>query len=187
LQPAILLNMVTSFSNPNAIILIGYMGSGKSTVGRMLAQKHNLLFEDLDDVIAHDAAASITELFIEKGAKSFRELEHLTLTKVLNNAANKVISLGGGAPCYYDNMALVATTTPHVFYLNASHKTLAQRLFPERRGRPLIAHAETEEDLQSFIAKHLFERQSFYRQANHIISADNKSIETLVAEVGKLI
>tara|TARA_B100000989_G_C19414474_1_gene415828 strand:- start:234 stop:773 length:540 start_codon:yes stop_codon:yes gene_type:complete len=179
--------MVTSFSNPNAIILIGYMGSGKSTVGRMLAQKHNLLFEDLDDVIAHDAAASITELFIEKGAKSFRELEHLTLTKVLNNAANKVISLGGGAPCYYDNMALVATTTPHVFYLNASHKTLAQRLFPERRGRPLIAHAETEEDLQSFIAKHLFERQSFYRQANHIISADNKSIETLVAEVGKLI
>ena len=163
------------------------MGSGKSTVGRMLAQKHNLLFEDLDDVIAHDAAASITELFIEKGAKSFRELEHITLTKVLKNAANKVISLGGGAPCYYDNMALVATTTPHVFYLNASHKTLAQRLFPERRGRPLIAHAETEEALQSFIAKHLFERQSFYRQANHIISADNKSIETLVAEVGKLI
>ena len=179
--------MVTSFSNPNAIILIGYMGSGKSTVGRLLAQKYNLLFEDLDDVIAHDAAASITELFIEKGAKSFRELEHITLRKVLKNAANKVISLGGGAPCYYDNMALVATTTPHVFYLNASHKTLAQRLFHERRGRPLIAHAETEEALQSFIAKHLFERQSFYRQANHIISADNKSIETLVAEVGKLI
>ena len=65
--------MATSFSNPNAIILIGYMGSGKSTVGRMLSQKRNLLFEDLDDVIAHDAAASIPELFIEKGAKSFRE------------------------------------------------------------------------------------------------------------------
>mgnify|MGYP005688147071 FL=1 len=179
--------MATSFSNPNAIILIGYMGSGKSTVGRMLSQKRNLLFEDLDDVIAHDAAASIPELFIEKGAKSFRELEHQTLKKVLKSAANKVISLGGGAPCYYDNMALVAATTPHVFYLNASHKTLARRLFPEKKGRPLIAHAETEEALQSFIAKHLFERQSFYRQANHIISVDNKSIETVVAEVGKLI
>ena len=179
--------MATSFSNPNAIILIGYMGSGKSTVGRMLAQTHNLLFEDLDDVIANDASASIPELFVEKGAKVFRELEHQTLKKILENAANKVISLGGGAPCYYDNMALVAATTPHVFYLNASHKTLAQRLFPEKNGRPLIAHAETEEALQSFIAKHLFERQPFYRQANNIISVDNKSIKALVAEVGKLI
>ena len=111
--------MATSFSNPNAIILIGYMGSGKSTVGRMLAQTHNLLFEDIDDVIANDASASIPELFVEKGAKVFRELEHQTLKKILENAANKVISLGGGAPCYYDNMALVAATTPHVFYLNA--------------------------------------------------------------------
>jgi shikimate kinase len=179
--------MTTSFSNLNAIILIGYMGSGKSTVGRMLAQTHNLLFEDLDDVIAYDAATSIPELFIEKGAKAFRELEHQTLKVVIENAANKVISLGGGAPCYYDNMALVAATTPHVFYLNASHKTLAQRLFPDKNGRPLIAHAETEQALQSFIAKHLFERQPFYRQANHVISVDDKSIKAVVAEIGKLI
>ncbi len=179
--------MATSFSKPNAIILMGYMGSGKSAAGRMLAQTHNLLFEDLDDVIANDAGTSVAEIFVEKGAKAFRELEHQKLKEVLESASNTVISLGGGAPCYYDNMALITATSSHVFYLNASHKTLAQRLFPEKKGRPLIAHAQTEEALQSFIAKHLFERQSFYRQANHIISVDDKSIEAVVAEIGKLI
>jgi shikimate kinase len=78
--------MATSFSNPNAIILIGYMGCGKSTVGRLLAKTHKLLFEDLDDIIARDAGASIPELFVEKGAKAFRELEHETLKKVLEVA-----------------------------------------------------------------------------------------------------
>jgi shikimate kinase len=179
--------MATSFSNPNAIILLGYMGCGKSTVGRLLAKTQNLLFEDLDDIIASDAGTSIPELFVEKGAKAFRELEHKTLKDVLEVADCKVISLGGGVPCYYNNMALIAATTPHVFYLSASNKTLAQRLFPEKNGRPLIAHAETEEALQSFIAKHLFERQSFYRQAAHVISVDNKPVEAVVDEIGKLI
>jgi shikimate kinase len=73
--------MATSYSNPNTIILIGYMGSGKSTVGRMLAETHKLLFEDLDNVIANEAGTSIPELFVEKGAKAFRELEHQTLKK----------------------------------------------------------------------------------------------------------
>jgi shikimate kinase len=179
--------MATPFSNPNAIILIGYMGCGKSTVGRLLAKTQNLLFEDLDDIIARDAGTSIPELFVDKGAKPFRELEHKTLKEVLEVADCKVISLGGGAPCYYNNMDLITAATPHVFYLNASHKTLAQRLFPEKNGRPLIAHAETEEALQSFIAKHLFERQSFYRQATHVISVDDKPVEAVVEEIGKLI
>ena len=179
--------MATSYSNPNTIILIGYMGSGKSTVGRMLAETHKLLFEDLDNVIANEAGTSIPELFVEKGAKAFRELEHEMLKKVIGVAASKVISLGGGVPCYYNNMALITAATPHVFYLNASHKTLAQRLFPEKNGRPLIAHVDSEEALQSFIAKHLFERQRFYRQAKHVISVDDKSIQAVVAEIGKLI
>ncbi len=179
--------MTTSFSNPNAIILIGYMGCGKSTVGRMLAKTQNLLFEDLDDIIARDTSTSVPELFVEKGAKAFRELEHKTLKELLEVADCKVISLGGGAPCYYNNMALITAATPYVFYLNASHITLAQRLFPEKNGRPIIAHAETQEALQSFIAKHLFERQSFYRQATHIISVDNKLIEAVVEEIRKLI
>jgi shikimate kinase len=163
------------------------MGCGKSTVGRLLAKTQNILFEDLDDMIERDKGASITELFVGKGAKAFRELEYEMLKKALQVGAEKVISLGGGAPCYYNNMALITAATPHVFYLNASHKTLAQRLFPEKNGRPLIAHAETEEALQSFIAKHLFERQSFYRQATHVISVDNKPIEAVVEEIGKLI
>ena len=179
--------MLTSFSNPNAIIIIGYMGSGKSTVGRMLAQTHSLLFEDLDDVIANDAGSSISKLFMEKGVKVFRELERKALKKTLKDATRRVISLGGGAPCYYDNMALIAATSPYVFYLNASHNTLAQRLFHEKNRRPLIEHVQTELALQSFIAKHLFERKNFYRQANHVISVDNKSIEAVVDEVGKLI
>ncbi len=179
--------MATSFSNPSAIILIGYMGCGKSTVGRLLAETHKLLFEDLDDMITRDKGASIPELFLEKGAKAFRELEHEMLKKALQVGVKKVISLGGGAPCYYNNMALITAATSHVFYLNASHKTLAQRLFPEKNGRPLIAHVETEEALQSFIAKHLFERQSFYRQANHIISVDDKPIEAVVEKIEKLI
>ena len=179
--------MATSFSKSNLIILIGYMGSGKSAVGRMLAQKHNLSFQDLDDIIANNAGTSIPKLFVEKGAKAFRALEHEALRNTLSVAANEVISLGGGTPCYYDNMNLILATTPNIFYLKASHITLTKRLFPEKNERPLIAHTKTAPALQSFIAKHLFERQSFYRQANHLIKVDDKSIEEVVADIEKLI
>ena len=179
--------MASSFSKSSVIILIGYMGSGKSTVGRMLAQKHNLSFQDLDDIIANNAGTTIPKLFVEKGAKAFRALEHEALKNALGATAKEVISLGGGAPCYYDNINLILDATPNVFYLKASHKTLAQRLFTEKNERPLIAHAKTASALQSFIAKHLFERQSFYNKANHQITVDDKSIEEVVTEIGKLI
>lgn len=179
--------MTTSFSNPNAIILLGYMGSGKSTVGKLLALRKGVVFEDLDDVIAQAQGTSIPDLFVSHGAKSFRELEHNALKNCLADTSKKVISLGGGAPCYFDNMKLINATTSHVFYLKASPKILAQRLFPEKDGRPLIAHTSSESELREFVAKHLFERQNFYMDAHHTISVDHKSIEDVVEEIVNLL
>ena len=174
------------FSNPNVIILLGYMGCGKSTVGAALAKQLNLPFEDLDDLITSVYGCSITELFKKKGAMVFREIESEILLKSLKNPRKRILSLGGGTPCYSDNMKQINFATPHVFYLEATPNSLAARLFAHRQNRPLIAHTETESELKEFVAKHLFERQHYYRQASHRISVDNASVQGVVSAISTL-
>lgn len=178
--------MQNDFTNQKSIILLGYMGCGKSTVGAALAKQLQMPFEDLDDQITSTYKSSIAELFQKKGAKGFREIEHQMLLKTLSNPTKRILSLGGGTPCYHDNMNRINTATPHVFYLEATAVSLAARLFPQRETRPLIAHTETESELKEFIAKHLFERQHYYRQANQRISVDNTSIQEVVDAIASL-
>ena len=169
--------MQSEFYNSNIIILLGYMGSGKSTVGKALAAHLNITFEDLDHSISSQYNCTIPELFSAKGAKAFRQIEHDLLDETLKNPSARVISLGGGTPCYHNNMDLITQTTPNVFYLKANPKTLSNRLLPARKSRPLIAHLDSETELTSFVAKHLFERQSFYNLASHNIVIDHKTID----------
>lgn len=166
------------------ITLLGYMGSGKSTIGRQLAKALKYEFIDLDTYIEEKEKCVISEIFNKKGEIYFRKQESLYLKEVLKNNSDIVLSLGGGTPCYANNMQLLTTTKDTLsFYLKLSSSSLVERLFDEKSERPLISHINTKEALQEFIAIHLFERQPFYELATHILKTDNLSIKAVVEQV----
>lgn len=167
------------------IVLMGYMGSGKSTIAKELAKRINSTAIDLDDYITNNEKMSVSDLFSQKGEIYFRKKETMYLQKLLLNKEDLVIAVGGGTPCYGSNMLEILNKSSS-FYLKASIKILAGRLEKEKESRPLIAGLP-HEALEEFIAKHLFERRNFYEQANHIISIDGKSVEIIVEEIRGLI
>lgn len=164
------------------IVLLGYMGSGKSTVGRLLAQKLGSSFIDLDVYIEDRLGKNISGIFEDHGEIFFRKKEHEFLKEILEKEENLVLSLGGGTPCYSNNMELVLEYTPNVFYLRLSIAKLAERLKSEKDHRPLIRHLPDIE-LPEFIGKHLFERSPFYNQATYILDADRLNEEALLTEI----
>jgi shikimate kinase len=169
------------------IILLGYMGSGKSTIGQTLANELNLSFVDLDHAIEKEIGMSIRDFFEASGELKFRRLENDVLKKVILENRSMILSTGGGTPCYGNNLELMKSAlNTKVFYLKASIKTLSERLVSEKATRPLI-QAIGEEDLPEFIGKHLFERSNFYLQAHHVIDIDQKSVETIAKEIVELL
>ena len=167
------------------IVLLGYMGSGKSTIAKELAKKINSTAIDLDDYIANYEKLSVSELFTQKGEIYFRKKESVYLQELLHNNENLVIAVGGGTPCYGNNIREILNGSSS-FYLKASVKTLAVRLEKEKESRPLISGLP-DDALEEFIAKHLFERRNYYEQANYIVSIDGKTIENIVEEIRQLI
>ncbi len=166
------------------IVLLGYMGSGKTEIGRLLAEMLSYDFTDLDAHIEMEEGQSINAIFQEKGEIYFRKAETKHLKKLLEHANRTVLSLGGGTPCYSNNMELVnghdGSTS---IYLKTSIATLAKRLKIQKADRPLIAHIETEEAMTEFIGKHLFERIPFYNLANTVIETDDKSVQEVVESI----
>lgn len=165
------------------IVLLGYMGCGKSTAGRLLAEQLQLPFVDLDEYLTNKYGGSIPNLFLKNDEIGFRKLEKIALNEILVNQEKSVLSLGGGTPCYADNMQSVLQATPHTFYLSPSVNMLCNRLFPARNQRPMISHLNNKKDLLEFISKHIFERKQFYEQANHPIYLRNESPEELVSQI----
>ena len=165
------------------IILLGYMGCGKSTVGRLLAKQLLLPFIDLDDHLSRIHGRSVQNLFLEHGEISFRKLEKTALDDLLASAQVSVLSLGGGTPCYADNMQSVIQSTPLTFYLSTSISTLCNRLFLEKDHRPMISHLTSKEKLKDFIAKHIHERKMFYEQANHLMYLQDETPQELVNQI----
>ena len=168
------------------IVLVGYMGSGKSTIGKLLAKKLKISFLDLDEVLEERLGDSISNVFNGKGEIFFRKKEHEYLNDILSQNNNFVLSTGGGTPCYSGNMDSMLALADHVFYLKISIPGLVKRLIMEKEHRPLIKNID-DGDLPEFIGKHLFERNNFYLKANHILECDNKDPETLVAEIRGLL
>ena len=165
------------------IVLLGYMGSGKTTIGKQLAKKLYVPFFDLDQLIEQKEKRLISEIFEEKGEIYFRKKEHMYLEEFLQTENSFVLSLGGGTPCYAGNMDVILNEEGvSSFYLQASIPTLKERLVRNRQQRPLVSGL-SEEKLTEFIAKHIFERRNFYKLANHTIAVDHKEIETIVAEI----
>lgn len=166
------------------VILIGYMASGKSTLGRKLAEKIDYGFIDLDEYIEKKEKKSIKSIFKTEGEIYFRKLETSYLNEILENTAHIVLSLGGGTPCYGNNMdRILNAKNVKSIYLKASIPTLVSRLKNETSKRPLIAHLETDALLSEFIGKHLFERAQFYNLANIKISTDKKGESEIIEEL----
>jgi shikimate kinase len=165
------------------IILLGYMGSGKTTIGIQLARKLFLNFTDLDDFIEEKEQQSIKEIFKQKGEIYFRKIEHKYLKQFINENESYVLSLGGGTPCYAGNLDLILKDKKSLsFYLRGSIPTLFKRLSENKFKRPLISDL-SDDQLTEYLAKHLFERSLFYDKATHKISIDNKEIQEIVTEI----
>lgn len=166
------------------VILIGYMGSGKSAVGKILAAKLDFPFVDLDDAIEKSAGQSISELFKTKGEIFFRKQENKVLKDVLSSSGHLILATGGGTPCYGDAINVMKNTPgSKVIYLRTPISVLTNRLYPEKSGRPLIAHLDTPEDIAEFIGIHIFERLQFYNRADITIDTGTKTVEEIVKEV----
>jgi len=169
------------------ITLLGYMGSGKSTIGVYLATILEYDFIDLDNFIEEKEGVSVKEIFKAKGEIYFRKIENTCLKEIYASQNNVVLSLGGGTPCFSGNMELINSENSKSIYLKLLPKSLSDRLFLEKEHRPLISHLKTEDNLIEFIAIHLFERQSYYNQAAHVITADRFTVKEIVENIVKVL
>jgi len=167
------------------IVLLGYMACGKSAVGKELAKSNDFRFIDLDDFIEENERLTISEIFDKKGEIYFRKVEAEYLSEILNIKENSIISLGGGTPCYGNNMKLIQENSKS-FYLKASVNTIFERLRGETAKRPLVK-AIGVANLQEYIAKHLFERASFYEKAHHTVSVNEISIAEISKKINDLL
>nr|WP_314497761.1 shikimate kinase [uncultured Chryseobacterium sp.] len=163
------------------ISLVGYMGSGKSHISKILSDKLDFKLIDLDKEISRRNKLTIPEIFEKKGEIHFRKLEREILEEILAAEENIVLSLGGGTPVYYNNMEIINLNSKSVF-LRTSINTLIERISKQKEKRPLIANI-SDENLPEFIAKHLFERNQYYSKAQFNISTDSKEPEQIMKEI----
>jgi len=145
--------------------LIGYMGAGKTTLGKILAKHKGLEFIDLDHFIENRYQKTINDIFRERGEEGFRKIES-ELLKEVANFENVVISTGGGAPCFYDNIQYM-NEKGSTIYLKASPASLIKRIALCKEKRPLLKD-KSDEELVNFITDTLNKREKFYNQA-HIV------------------
>lgn len=162
------------------IFLLGYMASGKSTLGEALADALDYAFVDLDGLLEGKLGMPVGAYIEQKGELSFRKAEHEALVSWLEEGPkDAVVALGGGTPVFYDHMALLNEVGRTVF-LDVSIGELAQRL-KGSTDRPLI---KSQEDLVEFVAKHLFERRPYYSQAQMRVKGDELEVKDLTDALG---
>lgn len=164
------------------IVLLGYMGCGKSTIASRLSKIINIPFVDLDQYIEEKTNLSVSAIFEQRGEIYFRKVEHELFKELLASQESLIIGLGGGTPCYANNHELLKQDNVASFYLKASIDTLFNRLSVNKSKRPLIAN-KTNEEMKEFIAMHVFERSFYYNQAKYTVSVDQKSAEEICNEV----
>lgn len=151
------------------IILIGYMGAGKTTIGHALAKQLGVPFNDLDWYIETRMHRSVSQIFSERGEEGFRRIEHNMLHEVAE-FENVVVSCGGGTPCFFDNIDYMNRQGDTV-YLKASPEVLHQHLQMGRTVRPLLLN-KTADEVRAFIAEQLKQREAFYSKARHTLNVD---------------
>ena len=151
------------------IILIGYMGSGKTTVGKALSKETGMMFYDLDWYIESRMRKTVSQIFAEKGEEAFRKIEYNMLHEVAE-FEDVIISCGGGTPCFFDNMDYL-NQQGDVVYLKATPETLYKHLLMAKIERPLLKDKSPEE-LIAYITEHLKERAPFYEKAHYTLNVN---------------
>ena len=165
------------------IILVGYMGCGKSTIGCKLAKKLNRGFVDLDNFIESSEKKEINEIFAVSGDLYFRQKESLYLESIISKSDNIVLSLGGGTICYNNNVDLIKNSKNISFYLKLNATKLTSRLYNFKSKRPLLSTMNNQNNLLEYISKHLFEREIYYRKSDYIIDCNDKSINNIIDSI----
>ena len=148
------------------IVLIGYMGSGKTTVGKALAKEIGLPFYDLDWYIESRMRKKVSQIFAERGEEGFRQIERNMLHEVAE-FEDVVISCGGGTPCFFDNMDYL-NQQGQVVYLRCEPEVLRQHLLMGKGDRPLLKGTSADE-LVSFISEQVAYREQFYTKARYTL------------------
>lgn len=151
------------------IILIGYMGAGKTTVGKQLADDLGLMFYDLDWYIISRMHRTVAQIFEESGEEGFRKMEHNMLHEVAE-FENVVLSCGGGTPCFFDNMDYLNRQGETV-YLKATPEVLYAHLKMGKTVRPLLLN-KTPEEVEAFVKEQLAQREPYYLKAKHVLDVN---------------
>ena len=169
------------------IVLLGYMGCGKTKVGKKLSKKIGAKFIDLDSEIEDYYSKTINQIFEESGEIGFRQIERKILISILYKNEFSVLSLGGGTPCYFNNMEIINKKTNLTFFLNLDSQVLVDRLFTRKEKRPLLASINKKSEMKDYVNKHLFERINYYMKANHVINLREKNIRDTCNKIMSLL
>ena len=168
------------------IFLVGYMGCGKSTLGRKLAKECNAPFYDMDSVIEQREGASISDIFHFAGEQYFREKERELIEELGAMPGDMIISPGGGAPAWGDNMERMNTLGEAV-YLRRTAKQIASRLSPRGRYKRPKLRGLNDEELVAFMTENMAEREPFYSRAAHCVDCAEMSDEAIIGAILDLI
>jgi len=160
------------------IFIIGFMASGKTTIGKKLATKLDLPFIDLDKVFEESQNTTIRLYMYKFGEDAFRLIEKEILEKVIHENENAVISTGGGTPCFFNNMQLM-NSGGLTIYLEVDTPILVNRLMNSKNDRPLV-WGKTKADLTEYAKKLLEKRNEFYSQAKYKINGKNLTVENVL-------
>lgn len=163
------------------IFLVGYMGCGKSTIGRALARRLKMDFLDMDPLIEQHCGKSIRKIFATEGEEGFRLHEKEVLAEIVTEQQDCIVATGGGAPCFFDNMEVMNRAGITV-YFQMSPEKLAGRLEHGKAKRPLLQD-KTQEELISFIRTNVEKRETYYLRSKLIIQCDGVSDEYIAEHI----
>ena len=161
------------------IFLIGYMGCGKSSLGRKLAKSAAIRFVDMDSLLEEREGASVSDIFAYAGEEYFRRAERNLIEELAEQSDDMVISTGGGVPTWQDNMEYI-NSVGESLYLRRSAKQIASRLSPHGRYKRPKLRGLNDEELVEFMTKNMAEREPFYMKATHVVECSDKSDEELL-------
>lgn len=163
------------------IFLIGFMGSGKTHWGRLLSQKLNLPFFDLDEQVVSHEGKPINEIFAENGEEYFRLVEKDMLHIITESHDSFIMACGGGSPCYFNNIDYMNRSGTTV-WINTPVETIFQRLIGEKDKRPLI-RSLPDDQLRGFIIRKFADRKIYYEQASVVVDDESLQLDQLIEKV----
>jgi len=167
-------------ANRGKIVLIGLPGSGKSTLGKQLSLNLQCPFYDLDGLIVEEIGYSIARFFKEQGEASFRALESQILKRVVEKSGEFILSTGGGAPCFHDNMKMINKHSTAI-YIDVPKEVLVKRLMKNGGGQRPMFYGLSEAEVMKKLSDLKSERENFYNQAKIKLSGSNITTELIVS------